>query len=448
MFTPFKPCVPLQELHPHQALCLLNRWTRGSHLAKEDTTVYHALKEHQLKLWAEEFPPVRIIRRPSRLMKALAFQLERDCMDLQPLNIGSGHHDALAFSPNHTHWKTLHQAVHEGVPVSLPQEVFNRRLETYQQELQAYEDQLREHQEHQDKFDQAALHLRSNLDKLDRVLEALQEDKTSPLQKWARATRHDFLPRLTDRQVAVIGRMFRRFEVPGFPDIPPFPYPPVPPQPPVDHHLIPLEEADPEDYPALQAALQWASGVQGSLVTPSTLNQALQRLQLKVKREAMIVLRRKAEEAFQRILTEDLNPEEVYTLLTALPLDYESVGIRAFVEDGVRVHGAFTDWYRTRLNLRAHWLIEYESSIDEGVILHVPLSDSPLVDTLPHTTDACFGGGISRDERRFYPAVDLALLLGWELEDFPFRLEDQHPPSDTTHLSACKSDSLATATGL
>ncbi len=435
--------IPISQLHPHQALALINRWIKlKGYWFHEDRDALYKLKDDCILEWVKEgtMIPTKVIERETEAIKGMNHQLATGGADLEPLDRwGNGWNEFLEASQYYCYYDTLSNFAGGEIIIPLPQEEQDRLLGEYNQ---AEEEYKRSHdlycknlKELNSRLSQPKLYRKLALE-LETFSVSLQKSKQNQLVQpiqWLKTGS------LTINQAQPLLKLLKRIKFPIDSLIEnTLTVHPVKelqePQKPVLARTIDSEGYVPGSISHVEEALSWAKERLGN----SSLRCAdfsedfiFGVIEPIVAEDALEILKSKALDIFQDALKKkNLSPKEVYESLTGLRLDYEdAIGMRSYTNRWHDTkHADYSKWHEINLSFTGGWLVEFESKADASICLHIPydLAKNRIpVESLPRefSEQETYGRGITPSEQKAYPVAELLAILGKNPSDFPCELK-------------------------
>lgn len=425
--------IPLVNLHPHQALTLLNRWAKlKDYFYHADRNALYALKGKTIAGWLAtgEVTATRLICRESPAISWMKEQVDTGGESLEHLHYMKWQSNI--FSPALGHWQLLEQLVQsEEMNVPLPDLERARLAATYSSELLAYCEAIATNDANWLAFAPQLLAHKTYL--CDRLITATKKIHTKERSVYLEAVKwleRDPTPNQLRRVKELIAKhqldnlgLFSQFDSSNLP---------IKPQPPIMVAAISVAEYVAMNPPELVTALEWAASV---LDLPTFLaidiseELLYDELETAAIEEDLAQLRVLALDTFTAAIAQRLTPEDVYDRLIALNLDYSEVGIKYRQHRyGDMLPAKFSAWHEINFSLTGYWLVEYQSALFPEITWHSPYDRTLAVITqnLPQvvTTETKFGKEVSIAEQSRYPIAELLKILGTSIDKFPYKLRN------------------------
>ena len=435
--------IPVSQVHPHQALALINRWIKlKGYWFHEDRDALYKLKDDCILEWVKEgtMIPVKVIERETEAIKGMKQQIANGGADLEPLDRwGSGWNEFIEASQYYCYYDTLSNFAGGKIIVPLPQEEQDRLLGEYSQAEEEYNRSRnlynKKLKELNSQLSQPKLYRKLALE-LENFSLSLQKSKQNQLSQPIQCLKTGSL---TINQAQPLLKLLKRIKFPidSLIENTLTVYPvkePQEPQKPALAQTIDSEGYVPGSIPHVEEALSWAkeklgnSSLQYADFSEDFIFGVIEPI---VAEDALEILRSETLDIFQDVLKKkNLSPEEVYESLTRLRLDYEdAIGMRSYTNRWHDTkHTDYSKWHEINLSFTGGWLVEFESKTDASICLHIPydlVKNRIDVEPLPHefSDQVTYGREVSPSEQKAYPIVGLLAILGKNPSDFPCELK-------------------------
>lgn len=442
----FVAVIPVDQLHPHQALTLVNRWAKlKGYWYQNHLEALYTLKDKLIFQWVDQGSMVvnKVIQRESLAIAKMKAEIDSKGAKLEHLDpLGFDWENTLSHADHFHHWAVLQDLVNGEIQVSFPESIQSQLQQAYRLKLVEYEQQmlvyLEAQRRDQKRWLQYQKNFRHHVADIKKALQSVLEStsKKKGIGEFRQALSWLDSGSISDKQAHQIIEVLKKHQISVHcPDgiLPQVVEEPIAPEPPILY-----TELQPSLYivgslPEIEAAVDWARSVldQPHLQVSDINEDWVNQLEDRIANDALNTLKALALQVFEQVIQGELTDSQaIYNALTALPLNYsEAIGMessRAQWED--TKHREYSRWHEINLSLTGFWLVEFQSKIDPSVSFHIPYDRAIALGFNPQnvlvgTSDQLsFGREISVAEQQDYPIQELLNILGKEVDRLPRKL--------------------------
>jgi hypothetical protein len=445
----------IKLIHPHQALAWLNRWIElPDRWYSEDREELYAVKNCIIQQWVTDnsMAANRIIQRDSPAIAGMRGEIATGGNNLSHLNLYNNlWHQEISASPNFKYYHILNDFENGDIFVPLPTEV-SKELETeYQQKITAYRNAEADYEKaHEQYLDRVALLNKELHDRTPLIKEILIGVKKKAVKKQEISQIKEVLTSLKYKTSDIrfwmkIQKIFQKNNI----STPSIAIPVAPCRPKLPERPALCEHISSENYiegtiDSVDEAIAWARTALGNpTLSLYELGDAVEKIEKYIGNEELALSKRIAIDIFREVLNGTLTkPIDIYDQLTTVSLDYEAaIGMYTYSDRRSResVHANFSRWHEINLDLHGYWLIEFVSTIDPEICLHIPYRkavDFMDIKNLPIevSTQENFGRAMTEAEQKLYPVEGLLNILSLSKTNFPHELHKYFPPIDDRYF--------------
>ncbi len=423
---------PVNELHPHQALALINRYAKlKNDFYYADLNVLYDIKDSKIREWVKvgEMVATKIIQRSNYTFEAMKTTI---ALHGQPLEPWDDYFETDNFVPEDVQpiLKSLWDLVENGVCIFRDKLLYESELVEYLAVKAIYDAEIQRRQPIQSEYLKICNRWKSL--RWEAVCKWAKENKLNPPIKSKKKR---------DKFIAHSQRLG-------------FSYPPIGVTKPVFAKLICPQPPEKTEYVTasdyqigmdeeVDAAIIWmqnfAMEIKESIdedykCWDSCIPNLIEDHYRQISHQETIAA---ALDVMRCALSGRLTAQEVWEKLSDLRIDYENaIGMkcRYNFRSKSQHHRGYSKWHEINLSLSGYWLVEFQSTIDPTVIFHVPYDrffSIPAVEVnklpLEHSEQEHCGCEISEEEQNDYPLLSLLLILGYTEYDFPHGLKKYLP---------------------
>ncbi len=419
---------PVNQLHPHQALALINRYAKlKNHFYYADIDVLYDIKDSKIQEWvkAGEMVATKVIQRANYTFDAMKATIALDGENLEPWD---DYFDTDSFVPEDVQpiLRSLWDLVENGVCIFRDKILYESELVEYLAVKAIYDAEI-----------QRRKPIQSEYSKLCNRWESLRWDSVCKWAQEKKLTPPTNSQRKRNRFIAYAQKLG-------------FSYPPIGVTKPVFAKLACPQAPKKEEYVTagdyqigmdeeVDAAITWMKNFAPEIgetidedynlwdsEIPSLIEVCYRQISHKETIATALNVMREA-------LSGKFTTKELWDKLSDLRIDYENaIGMKCNYNFRSRSqqHRGYSKWHEINFSLSGYWLVEFQSTVDPTVMFHVPYDRvSVEVNKLPvvQSDQEQYGCEISEEEQNNYPLLSLLSILGYTEYDFPHDLKKYVP---------------------
>lgn len=431
---------PIVELKPVEALALINRWLKlENYFYYDDRDKLYDLKYRKIVEWLElkEMVATAIIKRDNPTFAAMEEQIVYDGEDL---NILDNYFDIekLDLTDEDLHnYQVLDDFCCYNYEIAYSDDIIASEEAKYSQELAEY------------KVAKAAYDLEMKaqqplISEYKHQLSSWLLQKFALAEQWAKENNIKIPGCKSDSRkkkfISSLERQGFKFDEPQ----PQRQYKhlqgPSKPIKPALTYVVTPDDYVPGSIPEIEKALIWAEQFVYNMPEYDELSDNfIVDLQYKIKDYILGKHQKLALDIFQQVVDGELyNSKEIYSALTKLNIDYfSSIGMKSYKNRNRNYrHADYSRWHQINFSATGYWLVEFQSLLEPSITFHIPYDACKQLDfklnheVLPtvESSEETYGRQVSKIEQENYPITKLVKLLGYEVSDFPYKLQKYSKP--------------------
>lgn len=439
----FHTTKPVESLLPVEALALLNRWAKLHYFYHDDLDLLYEIKEEKIAEWLKdgEIAATSIIIRESPAIAGMKIELANRGNNLDWLDYDS--YSSYLSEAETKYFKLLTELAAQweesGFAVDYPQDIYENWRSQVQPQIKAYEIAKQE-------YDKEFQRRQPILKKYEQSLKSYSKQKEIAAKNWAKINNARIARSNSGKSLKK--DWLKRLEKQGFSYEPKPPYPfsnklekPEYPQMPPKSYIVNFENYLPGSLSEIEEVLSWLESLVDIPEHPCDIDEDFICIELEDSLREIVLDRVKKDvlKIFKDIVEGQLSdPKDIYNRLIEFDIDYQAIGMASYTDfrNHLTVHRDFGKWHEINFSPTGYWLIEFQSTIEPTITLHVPYNrncQSQIkinLEELPkiRSEQANFGREINAEEKKNYPIEGLLKILGLSRKDFPYELEKYQKP--------------------
>lgn len=424
---------PIEELHQHEALALVNRYAKLKGKHYEDIDYLYSIKHRKILEWLNEgtLKATKVIKRESNLWSWLQTAIDNKGTNLELLPESEGDYiDTESWMSDDILpiYRAIYDLIEGEIELHLSEAELQEILIEYETKLQNYHKALKIWQEEQTEYQKQYSQWENELNKA--------------LYEWA-SLKKLTVPKKKQKLQNFVNNARQQGFI--FPDAPKQPHARKPESPtkPDKNYYISGTEYEIGMRPQVDAAIAWVKS-QDWLKTTENYKDWDYKVFSDIEQKYWDEYCQEFKEneiadaliSFQKILTASMSAEGIYEELTQHSINYEEIGIGTHFKyqrwgNSYYEHKYFHKGNEIAFSRTGLWLVEFESLIDSSITFHIPYSSAPK-NLIKHLTSEfseveSYGREITEEEMEIYPLKGLLDILDEDIDSLPFDFKDYSP---------------------